>query len=68
MVEKYEEKLFWGWGNLLTTDCIACRPDLTLEGTSKKTIILIDTACASEYNKVVKPEERLGISINYALD
>ena len=35
-------------------DCIARRPDLTLEDTWKKTLLLIDMACPNENNKIAK--------------
>ena len=40
--------------------CITLRPYLTLEDTSKKTILLIDMACPKEYNKVAKRDEKIG--------
>ena len=39
--------------------CIARRPDLTLEDTSKITILLIDVACPNEYNKIVIGDEKI---------
>ena len=57
MIEKDEKKLFWGWEHPMRTDCIARRPDLTLEDTSKKTILLIDMACPNEYKRDEKIEK-----------
>ena len=54
MIEKDGKKLFWDWEHPMRTDCIACRPELTLEDTSKKTILLIDMACSNENNKIAK--------------
>ena len=59
-LKKDGKKLLWGWEHPLRTDCIACRPGLTLEGTSKKTILLIDVACPNEYNKVAQQDEKIG--------
>ena len=44
----------------MRTDGIARRPDLTLEDTSKKTILLIDMACLDENNKIVKRDQKIG--------
>ena len=44
----------------MRTDCIAHRPDLTMEDTSKKTILLTDMAFPNEYNKIAKREEKIG--------
>ena len=43
-----------------SNDCITHRPDLTLEDTSKKTILLIDMACPNENNKIDKRDEKIG--------
>ena len=43
-----------------SNDCITQRPDLTLEDTSKKTILLIDMACPNENNKIDKRDEKIG--------
>ena len=48
------ERYSWDWEYPVRKDCIACRPDLTLEDTSKKTILLLDMACPNEYNKAIK--------------
>ena len=44
----------------MRTDCIARRPDLALEDTSKKTILLIDMASPNESNKIAKRDEKIG--------
>ena len=43
----------------MRTDCIARRPDLTLDDTSKKTILLIDMACPNENNKIAKQDAKI---------
>ena len=60
MIEKDWKKLFWDWEHPLRMDCIACRPDLTLENTSKKMVLLIDMACPNEYSKITKRDEKIG--------
>ena len=60
VVEKDGKKLHWGWEHPMMMDCIAHRPGLTLEDTSKKTILLIDMAHPNEYNKVAKQDEKIG--------
>ena len=60
MIEKYGKKLFWFWEHPMRTVCIARRPDLTLEDTSKITMLLIDMACPNEYKKVVIGDEKFG--------
>ena len=60
MIEKDWKKLFWDWEHPLRMDCIARRPDLTLEDTSKKMVLLIDMACPNEYNKIAKRDEKIG--------
>ena len=53
-------KLFLDWEHPMRTDCIARRPDLALEDTSKKTILLIDMTCPNESNKIAKRDEKIG--------
>ena len=60
VVEKDGKKLFWDWEHPIRTGHIARRPGLTLEDTSKKTILLIDMACPNETNKIVKRVEKIG--------
>ena len=54
VIEKDGKKLFWDWEHPMKTDCVARRPDLTLEDASKKTIIVIDMACPNEHSKIAK--------------
>ena len=56
---KSDCKLFWDWKHPMRTNCIGRRPDLTLEDTSKKTILLIVMACPNEYNKIAKRDEKI---------
>ena len=44
----------------MRTDGIAGRPDIILEDTSKKTILLIDMAYPNENNKMAKQDEKTG--------
>ena len=60
VIEKDGKKLFWDWEHPMRMDCIANWSDLTLEDTSKKTILLTDMACPSEYNKIAKRDEKIG--------
>ena len=68
VIEKDAKKLFWGWKHPIRTDCVARRPDFTMEDTSKKTILLIDVACSNESNKRAKRDERIRNIIDYALN
>ena len=43
----------------MRTNYLARRPDLTLEDTAKKMILLIDMAYPSESNKDLKREEKI---------
>ena len=52
----------------MRTDGIARRPDLTLEDTSKKTMLLIDMACPNETIKQPSRMKRLGSTVDYALN
>ena len=45
VVKKDGKKLFCDGEHSMRTDCIARRPDLILEYTSKNTILLIDMVC-----------------------
>ena len=58
VIENNGKKLYWDWEHRMRTNCIAKRPDLTLEDTGKKTILLIDMACPNESNKEAKREKR----------
>ena len=59
VIEKDRKKLFWCCKHPMTTDCVARRPDLTMEDTSKKTIQLIDVACSNESNKIAKRDKKI---------
>ena len=48
------EKKILGLGHKMRTSCTARRPDLTLEDSEKREIILLDMACPNESNKIVK--------------
>ena len=54
VIEKDGKNFFWAWEYPMRTDCIARRPELTLEDTSKKTMLLTDMARSNEYNKIAK--------------
>ena len=43
----------------MRNSCTARRPDLTLEDTEKKMILLVDMACSNEKNKDWKREEKM---------
>ena len=60
VIEKNGKKLFWDWEHPMRTDGITRRPDLALEDTSKKAILLIDMACPNENNKIAKRDEKIG--------
>ena len=45
----------------MRNSCIARRPDLTLEDTEKKMILLVDMAWPNEKNKDEKREEKMRI-------
>ena len=44
----------------MRTECVARRPDRTMEDTCKKLILLIDMAYPNEYNKKAKRDEKNG--------
>ena len=56
---KSDCKLFWDWKHPMRTNCIGRRPDLTLEDTSKKTILLINMAYPNECNKIAKRDKKI---------
>ena len=60
VIGKDGKKLFWDWEHPMRADGTARRLDLTLEDTSKKTILLIDMACPNENNKIAKRDEKIG--------
>ena len=53
------KKLYWDWEHRMRTSCTARRPDLTLEDSRKKEIMLIDMECPYESNKYGKREEKI---------
>ena len=59
VIEKDGIKMSWDWEHRMRTNCVARRPDLTLEDATKKTIMLIDMACPMESNKQEKREEKI---------
>ena len=58
VIGKDGKELFWDWEYPIRTDCIARRPELTLEDTSKKKILLIAMACSNKNNKIAKWDEK----------
>ena len=54
VIENCGKKLLWDWEHLMKTNCTVRRPDLMLENTVKRTIMLVDMACPTEANKDVK--------------
>ena len=59
VIESNGKKLLWDWEYRMRINCIARRPDLTLEDKDKKLIMLIDMACPNEANKAAKREEKI---------
>ena len=53
------KKLYWDWEHKMRISCTARRPDLTLEDSRKKEILLVDMACPNEWNKEEKREEKI---------
>ena len=58
-VESSGKKLYWNWEHRMRTENTHRRPDLTLEDTTSKTILLIDMACPIESNKDTKPMNKI---------
>ena len=58
-MENNGKKLYWDWEHRMRTSCTARRPDLTLEDTEKKMILLVDMAFPNETNKDEKREEKM---------
>ena len=54
ITESGGKKLYWNWEHRMRTENTHRRPDLTLEDTTNKTILLIDMACPIESNKDTK--------------
>ena len=63
VLEKNGKKLLWDWEHRMRTNCTARRPDLALEDTENKVVIVIDTACPNEMNKEEKEQKNQKISI-----
>ena len=59
VIKKDGRNLFRDWEHPVRTDCIARRPDLTLEDTSKKTVLLINMAYPNEYNEIAKRDKKI---------
>ena len=59
VIESNGKKLLWDWEYRMRMNCIARRPDLTLEDKDKKMILLIDMACPNEANKEGKRDEKI---------
>ena len=59
VLENNGKKLYWDWEHRMWNSCTARRPDLTLEDTEKKMILLVDMACPNEKNKDEKREEKM---------
>ena len=59
VIENNGKKLLWDWEHSMKTSCKARRPDLMLEDSEKKEIVLIDMACPNESNKNVKREQKI---------
>ena len=60
VIEKDAVKLFWDWVHPVKRDGIAGGPDLTLEDTSNKLILLIDMASPNVNNKIAKRDGKIG--------
>ena len=48
------KKMLWDWEHEMRTHCKARRPDLTLQDERRKEINIMDMACPTEGNKIVK--------------
>ena len=59
VIENNGKKLYWNWEHRMRTSSTASRPDLTLEDSIDKEILLIDRACPKEFNKDRKREENI---------
>ena len=58
--EKDAIKLFCDWVHPVRRNGIAGGPDLTLEETSNKLILLVDMACPNVINKIAKRDGKIG--------
>ena len=59
VIENNGKKLYWDWEHKMRKNCMARRPDLTLEDSEKKEITIIDMACPNESNKDEKRGEKI---------
>ena len=56
--ENNGKKLLWDWEHRMRTNCTERRPDLMLEDTVKRTIMVVDMVCPTETIKDMKREEK----------
>ena len=59
VLERNGQKLFWDWEHRMRTNCTERRPDLTLEDSANKTIVLVDMACPMEFNRMKKRDDKV---------
>ena len=59
VLERNGQKLFWDWEHRMQTNCTERRPDLTLEDSANKTIVLVDMACPMESNRTKKRDDKV---------
>ena len=59
VLERNGQKLFWDWEHRMRTNCTERRPDLTLEDSANKTIVLVDMACPMESNRMKKRDDKV---------
>ena len=59
VLERNGQKLFWDWEHRMRTNCTGKRPDLTLEDSANKTIVLVDMACPMESNRMKKRDDKV---------
>ena len=59
VLERNGQKLFWDWEHRMRTNCTERRPELTLEDSANKTIVLVDMACPMESNRMKKRDDKV---------
>ena len=59
MLERNGQKLFWDWEHRMRTNCMEKRPDLMLEDSANKTIVLVDMVCPMESNRTKKRDDKV---------
>ena len=59
VLERNGQKLFWDWEHRMRTNCTERRPDLTLEDSANKTIVLVDMAFPMESNRMKKRDDKV---------